>query len=134
VSRSRQAQAGCFWYHDRERRTAMPEIKKAIFAGGCFWCTEAVFERLKGVTDVVSGYSGGDMPRPTYEAVSGGQTGHAEAVLVEFDPAVVTYDDLLNVFFTTHDPTTLNRQGADTGPQYRSVVFYLDDGQRAAAE
>ncbi len=107
---------------------------KAIFGGGCFWCTEAVFERLKGVSGVESGYAGGNMPKPSYELVSGGDSGHAEVIQVEFDPAVISYQDLLNVFFASHDPTTLNQQGADKGTQYRSVVYYLDDAQRDMAE
>ena len=106
----------------------------ATFAGGCFWCTEAVFDRLKGVTDVKPGYIGGNLPNPTYEAVCTGRTGHAEAIQINFDPDVISYEQLLDVFFHLHDPTTLNRQGADVGTQYRSAVFYHDDEQRAAAE
>lgn len=111
-----------------------PEEKVATFAGGCFWCTEAVFERMEGVNDVVSGYIGGHVENPTYEQVCGKRTGHAEAVEIYYDPAVASYEDLLEVFFKTHDPTTLNRQGNDEGPQYRSSVFYHDDEQRQAAE
>ena len=106
----------------------------ATLAGGCFWCTEAVFERMKGVNDVVSGYMGGHVPNPTYEQVCGKRTGHAEAVEIYYDPTKTTYEELLEVFFKTHDPTTLNRQGPDEGPQYRSAVFYHDDQQRAIAE
>jgi peptide-methionine (S)-S-oxide reductase len=106
----------------------------ATFAGGCFWCTEAIFKRVRGVEKVVSGYSGGDMENPSYGQVSSGRTGHAESVQVTFDPSVVSYDSLLDIFFSTHDPTTLDRQGADVGPQYRSVIFYHDDDQRRAAE
>ena len=106
----------------------------ATLAGGCFWCLEAVFLELKGVENVVSGYAGGSMPRPSYEAVCTGQTGHAEVVQITFDPAVIMYDELLDVFFTIHDPTTLNRQGADQGTQYRSAIFYHNDAQRKAAE
>lgn len=95
----------------------------ATFGGGCFWCLEAVFERLRGVERVVSGYAGGTVDHPTYEQVCGGRTGHAEVVQVAFDPAVITYRDLLEIFFSMHDPTTLNRQGADTGPQYRSIIL-----------
>jgi peptide-methionine (S)-S-oxide reductase len=95
----------------------------ATLGGGCFWCLEAVYDELKGVVDVVSGYAGGSLPDPTYEQVCTGRTGHAEVVQVTFDPAVISYRDLLNVFFTIHDPTTLNRQGADVGTQYRSVIF-----------
>jgi peptide-methionine (S)-S-oxide reductase len=106
----------------------------ATFGGGCFWCTEAVFQQLKGVQSVVSGYSGGQIKNPTYEQVCGGRTGHAEVIQVAYDPALVSYDELLEVFWKTHDPTTLNRQGNDYGPQYRSVIFYHDDQQRRVAE
>ena len=110
------------------------KLKIAVFGGGCFWCTEAIFQRLKGVESVESGYAGGHTQNPTYEQVSNGDTGHAEAIKIEFDPKVVEYKDLLNVFFATHDPTTLNRQGADVGTQYRSAVFYADDEQKHQAE
>ncbi len=106
----------------------------ATLAGGCFWCLEAVYDQLKGVEDVVSGYSGGWVANPTYEQVCGKGTGHAEVVQVTFDPQVVSYRDLLDVFFTIHDPTTLNRQGADVGPQYRSAIFYHTPEQKATAE
>jgi len=106
----------------------------ATFAGGCFWCTEAVFDRLKGVSKVTSGYTGGQVPDPTYKQVCEGTTGHAEAVQIVYDPKVITFDQLLDVFFHTHDPTTLNRQGADTGTQYRSSVFYHNEEQKAAAK
>ena len=106
-------------------------LEKAVFAGGCFWCTEAYFERLKGVGAVVSGYSGGPEKNPTYEQVSSGLTGHAEAVQVYYDPAVITYPELVEVFFATHDPTTLNRQGPDVGKQYRSIVFYKTPEEKA---
>lgn len=106
----------------------------ATLAGGCFWCLEAVFERLEGVSAVASGYTGGHVVDPSYEQVCAGTTGHAEAVRVVFDPGVVAYQDLLEVFFAIHDPTTLNRQGPDTGPQYRSAIFFHDDAQRAEAE
>jgi peptide-methionine (S)-S-oxide reductase len=106
----------------------------AVFAGGCFWGVEAVFEHVKGVTDVKSGYAGGDARSADYDKVSGGDTGHAESVLVTFDPAKVSYAQLLRVFFTVaHDPTQLNRQGPDTGTQYRSAIFYNDEAQKAAA-
>jgi peptide-methionine (S)-S-oxide reductase len=108
-------------------------MERAILGGGCFWCTEAAFSELQGVTAVQSGYAGGDVQNPTYKAVCTGRTGHAEVVQVTFDPAVISYEDLLRVFFTIHDPTTLNRQGADTGTQYRSVIFYADAAQEAAA-
>jgi len=106
----------------------------ATFGTGCFWCSEAVFQQLKGVTKVTSGYSGGNVANPSYEQVCTKTTGHAEVVQVEFDPAVITYDELLEVFWQTHDPTTLNRQGNDVGPQYRSVIFYHNDTQKQKAE
>lgn len=105
----------------------------AIFAGGCFWCTEAVFQSLSGVEGVESGYIGGAVPNPTYKQVCGGDTGHAEAIRITFDPSVIGYDDLLDVFFATHDPTQLNRQGNDIGTQYRSAIFPLDAPQADAA-
>lgn len=108
----------------------MSETKIAIFASGCFWCSEAIFKELKGVTAVESGYTGGHLPRPTYDQVCSGTTGHAEAIRVEFDPTQMTYDQLVEVFFVTHDPTQLNRQGHDIGTQYRSAVFVVDDAQR----
>ena len=111
-----------------------PGLETATLAGGCFWCLEAVFGLLKGVKRVVSGYAGGRVPNPTYKAVCLGTTGHAEAVQITFDPAQISYRDLLDVFFTTHDPTTLNRQGADVGTQYRSAIFYHSPAQRATAE
>jgi peptide-methionine (S)-S-oxide reductase len=106
----------------------------ATLAGGCFWCLEAVFDELKGVESVESGYSGGTVPSPTYARVCDGDTGHAEVVQVHFDPAVISYADLLRVFFAIHDPTTPNRQGADVGTQYRSAIFYHDDEQKKVAE
>ena len=105
----------------------------ATLAGGCFWCLEAVYDQLRGVEDVVSGYSGGSRPNPTYEQVCSGTTGHAEVVQVTFDPQVVSFRDLLGVFFAIHDPTTPNRQGADVGTQYRSAIFYHSPEQKAAA-
>ncbi len=108
--------------------------KKATFAGGCFWCTEAVYKEIKGVKEVTSGYIGGKVPNPTYKQVCTGLTGHAEAVEIEYDPAQVPFEKLLEIFFATHDPTTLNRQGPDVGTQYRSGVFYHDEEQKAAAE
>lgn len=105
----------------------------ATLAGGCFWCLEAVFQQLKGVSKVTSGYAGGKRPNPTYEQVCTGTTGHAEVVQVEFDPAVVSYRDLLDVFFTIHDPTTLNQQGADVGTQYRSAIFFHSPEQQRDA-
>jgi peptide-methionine (S)-S-oxide reductase len=112
----------------------MSDLQKATLAGGCFWCLEAVFDELKGVVSVESGYAGGHIPNPSYKAVCTGMTGHAEVVQVTFDPFVLDYADLLRVFFTIHDPTTLNRQGADAGTQYRSAIFTHDEAQRAAAE
>lgn len=106
----------------------------ATLAGGCFWCLEAVYDELNGVTDVVSGYMGGAVLNPTYEQICSGTTGHAEVVQVTFDPDVVSYKELLNVFFTIHDPTTLNRQGADVGTQYRSAIYYHSQEQKATAE
>lgn len=106
----------------------------AVFGSGCFWCTEAIFEHVPGVKRVVSGYTGGHVPNPTYEQICRGDTGHAEVTRIEFDPAVVSFSRLLEVFFESHDPTTLNRQGADEGPQYRSAIFYANDAQKAAAE
>jgi peptide-methionine (S)-S-oxide reductase len=111
---------------------ANPEV--ATLAGGCFWCLEAAFSELKGVTGVQSGYAGGTVPNPSYEYVCSGTTGHAEVVQIQFDPSVVSFDDLLHVFFTIHDPTTLNRQGADLGTQYRSAIFYHSPEQRATAQ
>jgi peptide-methionine (S)-S-oxide reductase len=105
----------------------------ATFGGGCFWCTEAVFELLPGVKKVVSGYAGGSVPNPTYQQVCTGETGHAEVIQVAYDPAAVSYEKLVEVFFESHDPTTLNRQGADEGTQYRSVIFYHDEAQHQAA-
>ena len=114
--------------------SAEPKVQTAIFGGGCFWCTEAVFQRLKGVEKVESGYSGGTVENPTYEDICTGTTGHAEVIRITFDSGVVSYDELLEVFFMTHDPTTLNQQGNDKGTQYRSVVFYLSDQQKQQAE
>jgi peptide-methionine (S)-S-oxide reductase len=109
-------------------------LEVATLAGGCFWCLEAVYDELNGVVDVVSGYSGGSALNPSYDAVCTGQTGHAETVQIIFDPNMVTYRELLEVFFTIHDPTTLNRQGADVGTQYRSAIFYHNPEQKATAE
>jgi len=114
------------------------EIEKgmalATFGNGCFWCTEAIFQQLKGVTKVVSGYAGGSVKNPTYKEVCTGQTGHAEVIQITYDPTVISFPELLEVFWQTHDPTTLNRQGADVGTQYRSVVFYHTDEQKQIAE
>jgi peptide-methionine (S)-S-oxide reductase len=109
-------------------------IELATFGAGCFWCTEAVFQNVKGVSKVVSGYAGGKVKNPTYREICTGTTGHAEVAQITFDPTKVSFEELLEVFWNTHDPTTLNRQGADEGTQYRSVVFYHNDEQREAAE
>lgn len=109
-------------------------MQVATFGGGCFWCLEAIFEQLRGVSAVQSGYAGGHVPNPTYEQVCTGTTGHAEVVQIQFDPDVISYRDLLEVFFATHDPTTPDRQGNDVGPQYRSIILYHDDEQRATAK
>src|SRR5207302_4481167 len=105
----------------------------AVLGGGCFWCLEAVYNELRGVEHVISGYAGGSLPIPSYEAVCGGRTGHAEVVQVAFDPEVISYREILEVFFTIHDPTTLNRQGADVGTQYRSIILYASPEQEATA-
>ena len=111
-----------------------PATAKATFGGGCFWCTEAVYAQIKGVTRVTSGYIGGHVENPTYKQVCSGLTGYAEAVEIEYDPTVVAYEKLLEIFFSTHDPTTLNRQGADVGTQYRSAIFYHNDEQKKTAQ
>lgn len=116
-----------------KKECPMPH-EEAIFAGGCFWCTEAVFGQLKGVISVESGYIGGTVVDPTYKQVCGGSTGHAEAIKISFEAEVISYADLLDIFFATHDPTQLNRQGNDIGTQYRSAIFPLDDAQQAEAE
>jgi peptide-methionine (S)-S-oxide reductase len=113
---------------------ATNDRQTAVFGGGCFWCTEAVFAELRGVISVMPGYTGGTTPSPTYEQVCTGETGHAEATRVIFDPSQISYHDLLTVFFATHDPTTLNRQGNDVGTQYRSAIFYTTPEQEAEAE
>ena len=110
------------------------QTERATLGGGCFWCIEAVFERLPGVKSVTSGYAGGHTKNPTYKEVCEGDTGHAEVTQIEFDSAVISFEKLLDVFWQAHDPTTLNRQGGDVGTQYRSVIFYENDAQRAAAE
>lgn len=109
-------------------------LETATLAGGCFWCTQAVFKRLKGVIEVTSGYSGGDMENPSYEEVSGGDTGHAESIQIRFDPTKISFEKILEVFWAVHDPTSLNRQGADIGTQYRSAIFYHNDEQKRIAE
>lgn len=112
----------------------MPNLETAVLGGGCFWCLEAVFDRLRGVKSVESGYMGGHVDEPTYKQVCGGDTGHAEVVRVTFDPGEISFSDLLDVFFTVHDPTTLNRQGNDVGTQYRSAIFFNSDEQRRQSE
>jgi peptide-methionine (S)-S-oxide reductase len=119
---------------NRSNPPSSARLETATFAGGCFWCSEAIFQNLKGVTSVVSGYTGGSVENPTYEQVCSGTTGHAEAIQITFDPAKISYKELLEVFWQTHDPTTLNRQGNDSGTQYRSAVFYHSDQQRQTAE
>jgi len=109
-------------------------IETATLANGCFWCTEAIFQRLKGVESVVSGYTGGDIKSPTYSEVSSGTTGHAEAIEIKFNPNIISFQEILDVFFSTHDPTTLNRQGYDVGTQYRSAIFYHSENQKEVAE
>ena len=109
------------------------DLQVATLAGGCFWCLQAVYDELKGVESVESGYSGGNADNPGYTQVCEGNTGHAEAIRITFDPSIITYHDLLNVFFTIHDPTTLNRQGAEIGTQYRSVIFFYNDAQKGIA-
>jgi peptide-methionine (S)-S-oxide reductase len=123
------------WVLEKLGKT-MSETKSqiAVFGGGCFWCTEAVFEELRGVQSLVSGYAGSTVKNPTYEQVCGGRTGHAEVIRIEFDPSQISFKDLLTVFFATHDPTTLNRQGNDVGTQYRSAILYADDQQKREAE
>lgn len=110
------------------------ELAVATFGSGCFWCTEAVFQRVKGVEKVVSGYSGGKVKNPTYREVTSGLTGHAEVTQITFDPTTISFEELLEIFWGTHDPTTLNRQGADVGTQYRSVIFYHNDEQKRLSE
>ncbi len=117
------------------KETTTPEkLDTATLAGGCFWCLEAVFEKLEGVHQVVSGYAGGTAETADYKTVCSGKTKHAESVQITFDPSVISYEELLEVFWHVHDPTTLNRQGNDVGPQYRSVIFYHDEAQKSAAE
>lgn len=108
-------------------------MEKAVFGGGCFWCTEAVFLSLKGVVSVVPGYAGGSTPNPTYQEVCEGTTGHAEVIEITYDPKVISYNELLEIYFSTHNPTLLNRQGNDIGTQYRSVIYYTNESQKQAA-
>lgn len=110
------------------------KLEVATLGGGCFWCTEAVFQQIRGIQSVESGYSGGQVHQPSYEQICTGRTGHAEVVRLKFDPAVISYEDILEIFFTIHDPTTLNRQGADNGTQYRSVIYFQDEQQKQIAQ
>jgi len=119
---------------DREQVHGASHEETITLGGGCFWCVEAVFDQVKGVKRVDSGYTGGRIPNPTYEQVCSGMSGHAEVIRVTFDPAEINLDDILRIFFTVHDPTTLNRQGADAGTQYRSAIFYETEAQKATAE
>ena len=113
---------------------APQKLETATIGGGCFWCAEAVFQRIPGVKSVVSGFAGGATPNPTYEQVCTGETGHAEVIQIQFDPSVISYDKILEIFWEAHDPTTLNRQGNDAGTQYRSIILYSNEAQKAAAE
>jgi len=119
---------------EKLKTAATRRMEVATVAGGCFWCTEAVFSQLKGIEKVEPGYCGGRLENPTYEQVSTGRTGHAETIQITFDPDVISYKEILEIFFSTHNPTTLNRQGPDVGTQYRSVIFYHNDEQKAIAE
>ena len=119
---------------DQSKTGFSRQKEAATLGGGCFWCTEAVFSELKGVEKVQSGYSGGAISKPTYEKVSTGTTGHAEVVQITFDPSVISFEEILKIFFTMHDPTTLNRQGTDVGTQYRSVIFYHNNEQKTIAK
>ncbi|HUW49171.1 MAG TPA: peptide-methionine (S)-S-oxide reductase MsrA [Patescibacteria group bacterium] len=119
---------------EKSRTNSPKRIEVTTLGGGCFWCTEAVFSQLKGVEEIKPGYSGGNIENPSYEQVSTGKTGHAEVAQITFDPAVISFKEILQIFFSTHDPTSLNRQGTDIGTQYRSVIFYHDDEQKAIAE
>jgi len=114
--------------------TKTDHLETATLGAGCFWCVEAIFQDLKGVQSVISGYAGGHVKNPSYKEVCGGETGHAEVAQIKFDSKIISFEDLLYIFWTTHDPTTLNRQGADIGPQYRSVIFYHSDEQKKLAE
>lgn len=118
----------------QKRKNMNNELAIATFGNGCFWCTEAIFQQLKGVESVYPGYTGGSIKNPSYREVCTGTTGHAEAIQIKYDPSVISYRELLDIFFYTHDPTTLNRQGNDVGTQYRSAIFYHNDDQKAAAE
>jgi len=128
------ASGACAQPKKMNEQSSSAELQRVTFGGGCFWCLEAVFQRLIGVKSVASGYAGGTVPNPTYEAVCTGETGHAEVVQIEFDPKQISFEKLLEVFWAAHDPTTLNRQGADHGTQYRSAIYYENEAQKVAAE
>lgn len=121
-------------FSETKKSVMKSKLETATFANGCFWCTEAIFQRLEGVKKVTSGYTGGSLKNPTYKEITTGKTGHAEAIQIEFNPKVISYQELLDVFFSTHDPTTLNRQGYDVGSQYRSAIFYHSETQKSTAE
>jgi peptide-methionine (S)-S-oxide reductase len=123
-----------FFFGVHGGKDSMTKPKKATFGAGCFWCVEAVFERVDGVASVTVGYAGGTTPDPSYETVCTGKTGHAEVIQITYNPAIVSYEQLLRIFWECHDPTTMNRQGTDVGTQYRSVIFYHDEAQKQAAE
>lgn len=120
--------------HIREKQNMVQGMETATFGAGCFWCVEAIFQQLKGVHTVISGYSGGEIKNPTYKEICSGRTGHAEVIQITYDPQIITFEELLEVFWKTHDPTTLNRQGNDAGTQYRSVIFYHNESQKILAE
>ncbi|MCY7409737.1 MAG: peptide-methionine (S)-S-oxide reductase MsrA [Chitinophagales bacterium] len=120
--------------NEKTANASIPKIETATFGAGCFWCVEAIFQQLKGVVKVESGYSGGKTKNPAYREICSGTTGHAEVIQITFDSSIISFEELLEVFFTTHDSTTLNRQGADSGTQYRSVIFYHSDEQKKQAE
>jgi peptide-methionine (S)-S-oxide reductase len=119
---------------EQNMKKSRSDTEVATLGGGCFWCVEAVYERIEGVLSAVSGYAGGSKVNPTYEEVTTGATGHVEVVQIEYDPSIISYDEVLDIFWKAHDPTTLNRQGADVGTQYRSIILYHDEGQKEAAE
>jgi len=119
---------------EKQKRKEEQQLETATLAGGCFWCTEAIFKRLKGVKSVLPGYAGGNIENPSYEQVSSGKTGYAEAIQIEFFPSIISYEKILDVFWHTHNPTTLNQQGNDVGTQYRSAIFYHDEKQKVIAE
>ncbi len=121
-------------FSQTKRTILKPKLEIATFANGCFWCTEAIFQRLEGVEKVTSGYIGGSLKNPTYKEITTGKTGHAEALQIKFNPDIISYQELLDVFFSTHNPTTLNRQGNDVGSQYRSAIFYFSENQKLTAE